>query len=456
MDSNKLRDGSADRLGSAARTVFELSPATMMVVASRDGRVVELNSAGRRLLGPAFQAEALKVILDGDAGRLVLQIEDDEHRFPVRCMPIPEAQDQFLATLVEETGPEVLSDTFGSVLPSIGAVTDRILHDVRNLILPLVCHMDVAMASVDVTSEAYSSLLEVQASCRRCEGELEKLSALSASRGLPERYVHVEDVLDRAALLLRYVLPRQVKIDTAAEEVERLIRVSPTEFQRLLVDVTSLAHGRRDAIRAVRLCAEEEDEDLLLRLEIRAPREASAPDYVGEQVGITKVLASRVDVPHVETSVKVTPEGLEFLLRVKKPLTVSSRQLENREIAGGRGERVLVLHHLPMMRDLLKNYLAGKGYVCSAHATLDEVLDLLQQGSDALVADLSTDEIDKIRHAVREGRVARLAAMVVCRGEIKRELPLPARRLDHPFRMDEVAGALRSLLDLTEARDLDR
>lgn len=438
----------------AARCVFELSPATMMVVASRDGRVLELNDAGRRLLGAAQRANKLHVVCSEDgADALLLQIETDHRHLPLRCMPVPGRDDVFLAALVEPGRLEIgLDSTADRVLPSIGAVTDRILHDVRNLIFPLVCHMDLAMASVDTTTEAYASLLEVQASCRRCESELEKFSALSATMNQVIRFVHVEDVLERAALLLRYVLPRRVEMDVQVASGTRLIRVSPTEFQRFLVDIVSLAHGRREQAESLLLEASGEADDVVLELRLGAPRFGSNRDYERERDGIRKVLHSRVIGDEIEVDVAVSPGGLVFSVRVKGSATASSHQLESRGIESGRGERVLVLHHQPMMRDLIRNYLSGKDYVCEGVGTLDALLDRLEQGIQAVVADISTEETRQLIAEIEAGRAPELAALVVCRGNLDQTPPIPSRRLEHPFRMDEVAGALRGLLDAKDSR----
>ncbi len=448
MDSPNDLDGpEPGPLAPGERCVFDLSPATMMVISARDGQVLAMNQAGRKLFGAALSVKGLRV--EGEADRLLLQVEGDHRRLPLRCMPLGGREDVFLAALADELRPELGGDSpVERVLPSLGILTSRILHDVRNLIFPLACHMDLAMASVDTTSEAYTSLLEVQAACRRCEEELDKLSALSVTQAGSERFVHVEDVLERAALLLRYILPRKIEIDIQVEDATHLIRVSPTGFQRLLIDLAALAHDRREQAEGLALSARSEGDDVLLTLHLDSPRPGRPEDFEHERRCIEDVLA-REEVPAtIELNIEVEAAALDFEVRIKSPATASTSQLESRGIESGRGERVIILHHQPMMRDLMRNYLDGKGYACSTRATLEALLEDLRDGVDAVVADASTEEVRQLVRTIETGGAPGLAALIVCRGQFDDRAPaISSRRLDHPFRMDEVAAALRNLLD---------
>src|SRR6185436_17512462 len=115
----------------------------------------------------------------------------------------------------------------------VGNVTDRILHDLRNFLLPLASHLELAMASVDHTTEAYRSLLDVRAACGHCQESLSNLAALVKPDEQGERIAHIKDVLDPVVTILRYLMQRRIKIRMNAADGTPPIKMPAYSLQRL-------------------------------------------------------------------------------------------------------------------------------------------------------------------------------------------------------------------------------
>ena len=455
-DDEKDRDPAESEraLDPQARSVFELSPAAMLLVDAADGRVVELNAAGHQLFGGAFRAGTMNVVRgddDGDEHELLLHLEGRHRRLPLNRRALPDREDLYLAALVDERRPELLPENLAErVLPPIGAMTDRILHDVRNLILPLSCHMDLAMASVDTTSEVYHALLEVQGACRRCEGELEKLATLSGTRETPPRFLHVEDVLERCALLLRYLLPRQVEIKVDVEVGTRLINASPNDLQRRVVHLAGLAHDRRARVKSLLLGSRNVDDGVVMTIALGAPVSTDEDTLALERESLGEQLDG--DGQSLTVAVELDAEGIEFELRVASSACARPEDFDEKGGAPGHGERVAILHSRPMMRDLISHYLESKNYKPEICPSCDDLLDALADGRDAVVADVSDVEAAHIAEAIDRGETPGLRALVLSRGHFRTDADIPYQRLQPPFRIDEVASSLRSLLDEADPR----
>ncbi|MCA9322989.1 MAG: hypothetical protein KDB53_19770 [Planctomycetes bacterium] len=280
------------------------------------------------------------------------------------------------------------------LLTKSGDVTARVLHDVRNLLFPLVGQVELAMASIEPESSAYAPLLEVIAACRRCESTLTQIEAITMTPTSPPSIIYTADLFERLRLVLRYTVSRNLDFDLQIADDTPPIRPPRPDFQRSIANLMSAVLQERDARSQVMLTANLIDARRV-RYEFTI-RGSVIPGARGNSHAAA-ILAADLGISLTENDdeaiLLIDLEGRRTtaLVTADEPL--------------GRGETVLVLHTRPMPRDVLRGYLRGCGFEVETFDHAGALTTRMGEGPvSAIVAELETlpdDELDDLKTRFR-------------------------------------------------------
>ena len=130
----------------------------------------------------------------------------------------------------------------------------------------------------------------------------------------------------------------------------------------------------------------------------------------------------------------------------------STTPMEPRLTEARAAERVAIIDSNPMMRDLVKSYLAEKGYVIAFAGSVDDARKKAEVIADwaALLIDgdlLDEENNDWLAELRRSGMVKKLIVSCASRNSVSLPVQEGLRLVQAPYRLDELAMTLRGLLD---------
>lgn len=455
--------------------LFEKSRSAWVIVDGKSGALVDANPRARELLGGSNRAsEEFWTLFDPkNADRVrtaVLSTGAVAPRFLDQLTMLLPGGRTMLVELRLSARPdqgritwlvEIDSEDFGSqpglptrperLMEVVSNVSDRILHDLRNYLMPLTTHVELAMASVDQTSDAYRSLLEVRAACGTCQTSLSNLADIVRPKNPGERVAHARDVLDRAATILRYLLQRRVAIQVDVRDGTPPIRVPAYVLQRFLVGLAGRGAERRSGARVVKFYAQPTHDER--RASISIDIEGLSPADESARESETAEAQNQIRALPQEAAATIRTESGPIWLRYALELDAFSTNSAPQAALNLTGsEDIVVVHDDALTRDILKNYFAAKGYHVLAGGNPREVLSTLAGGHPGtlVVLDLQPsagDPLDYLDGFMNSPGVRRI--LVCGQGDIENRIPATARLrfLRKPYRVVELATLVRNMLD---------
>ena len=452
--------------------LLDNSRSALIVMRAPEGIVLRMNERARRFIAmPLTEGSSTlsQILVPADRARLVaaldrlaggadlgitgLHIDRGGGRsevFDAAFHPRPDnGRITWLVELVE-SGAEIDERTREDVrlFEVVGNVTDRVLHDLRNLLLPLATHVELAMASVDQTSEAYRSLLDVRAACAHCQDNLTDLADIVRPETTGETVAHVKDVVDRVGTILRYVVQRRARVRLQTVDGTPPIRVPAHELQRFLV--SAAAHAAD--------IAGPDAKSLLV-----AARPGSSPQSVVVEISVEtggRPLGEAVDAAEVQDILRKVLPGVEASVRCERTEKELRFAIEFEAARGEappadlRGhESLLLVLDESMARELLRNYFTSKGYVVRTAVGLDDAKAIL--AADATIEaviydtqDVAARDAEIVEALTRGGR-----KLLLCDSREGAKSRDGVRIVTRPYRVVDLSRSLRALLNEPKTAD---
>jgi two-component system cell cycle sensor histidine kinase/response regulator CckA len=174
-------------------------------------------------------------VLDAKAGARTLAMT---------CLPLPGGT--AAVRIIDRTNEQALEEKLAQSqrLQEVGQLAGGIAHDFNNLLTVILGGVDELLARPHEDGEA-EDLRQIRASAKRGAALVAQLLAFGRRQTLLPRVLALNDAIRRAAALLERVLGEGIRLVLELEEPGRLVRVDPTQFDQVLVN---LAVNARDAM----------------------------------------------------------------------------------------------------------------------------------------------------------------------------------------------------------------
>ncbi len=229
-----------------------------LLLLDAQGRVMRANDAGVAAVGaaagdglgehlPLAVARALDHARAGARpARLeaVLGAPGAERVLTLACLPLRAGA--ALVRITDRTHERALEEKLeqSQRLQKVGQLAGGIAHDFNNLLTVILGGVDELLAQVQAP-DALEELHQVRASARRGAALVAQLLAFGRRQTLMPRVLALNDAIRNAAALLERVLGEGVRLKLELEQPGRMVRVDPTQFDQVLVN---LAVNARDAM----------------------------------------------------------------------------------------------------------------------------------------------------------------------------------------------------------------
>ncbi|MFT7618226.1 MAG: hypothetical protein ACI97A_001867 [Planctomycetota bacterium] len=458
-------------LDPCANVIFEIGNSFMLICRVKDGLILIANESAKSRLGAGIEQCTMDQLLGKVEADRLIQLLDESDSNHSGFVSLNTLADETIAASfeiarypgqVEDTAilalREMSSDmgigtrsTHGQMVGSISDVTNRIMHDVRNLIFPLIGHVELAMASLDSGTDAYSSLLDVQSACRNCEDDLSKLLEIAQQQPSPPRFIHPVDLMERSAMVLGYTLPKNVPIDVDVDPRTPLIEISLADCQQRIVDLAALAFQQRGAFDDVCLMASDNSAGGVT-CEIRFTTKQTVDEaLLSSEKELTRAFLSSLLVDsNLKGSARSTPTSMTFYLEVPVEF-VSHDALADEELTvpiDGH-ENVVVFHRDAMMRDILMSLLTDKGYTVDSCSDQSLLRGFIQKSASLVAVFADCDAKDNELSSALTCLLDQdnLAVLLVSGSLAHKSLDSRVQEMPRSYRLDRIPAILRQAFD---------
>jgi len=483
-----------------------------LLVLDATGRVLRGNTAAVGALGvgvgdmlcahlPAAAAAALeRARTAGKAAtcRAVLGPPTAERVLSLACLPLRGGA--AVLSVADRTHEQALEERLAQSqrLQEVGQLAGGIAHDFNNLLTVILGGVDELLARPQA-AEALEDLQQVRASAQRGAALVAQLLAFGRRQTLMPRVLSLNEAIGNAAALLARVLGEGVRLTLHLEEPSRMVKVDPTQFDQVLVN---LAVNARDAMGGQGVLTISSGHSLLLRpetigaetappgryatIEVRDTGSGIPPDVLphilepffttkrergGTGLGLSTVhgiirqsggylavesvigvgTCMRILLPRHEAAAPWEKPGGEKPGGEPQP---QAAYVADAAAAASRGEVLLVEDEAPVRRLAERTLIRGGWQVISA-ACAQDALELLEEGERTghgphlacVVSDVVMPGMDgpALVRALRETRPALPAILVSGYADAPLRAQLASERvrfLSKPFAMADLAQAV--------------
>jgi two-component system cell cycle sensor histidine kinase/response regulator CckA len=305
----RLIDRLAEPLDDTQSLLFE-DPSTGTLIVDRSGKVLRANTRIAALIGrpaanqplaslfaathwPAVEV-AVAASLRGD--RLVAPVRsclagDSERAVAISISPVREADGALSGLLLRlaDIGAEHRLEARlaqGQKLQAIGQLAGGIAHDFNNLLTAIIGGADAVLARPTADAETRDDLRHIRLAAERGAALVRQLLAFGRRQALQPRVVSPNTVIREVAGLLKRLLGEKVLLDLLLEEPGRPIRIDPTQFDQVLIN---LAVNARNAMPAGGTLTLRSGHRTLYRPETHGPETIPPGRYVLIEVADTGI-----------------------------------------------------------------------------------------------------------------------------------------------------------------------
>jgi two-component system cell cycle sensor histidine kinase/response regulator CckA len=224
-----------------------------LLLLDAQGRVMRANDAAVAAVGPAaadLPPSAVRALDRAREGARAARVEavlgtpGAERVLTLACLPLRSGA--AIVRITDRTHERGLEEKLAQSqrLQEVGQLAGGIAHDFNNLLTVILGGVDELLSRVQAP-DALEELHQVRASARRGAALVAQLLAFGRRQTLMPRVLALNDAIANAAALLGRVLGEGIRLKLALEEPGRMVRVDPTQFDQVLVN---LAVNARDAM----------------------------------------------------------------------------------------------------------------------------------------------------------------------------------------------------------------
>jgi two-component system cell cycle sensor histidine kinase/response regulator CckA len=248
----------------AFQALFEGLPDAAALLDAQ-GRVQQANAALRQALGPGLPVHAgmqplrffaarsrlaAQSWLSGGAPPAELRLAAPEGmpEAPVapRRIPLPDGASLLVLDDLTESHALAACVAEGDRLQALGTLAGGIAHDFNNLLAVVLGCTGDALAQLSPQQRGVAAELEqVQEAAQRGAALVRQLLAYARQQVLAPQLVCLDDAVRGMARLLHPLLGRQVTLELALEQPGRMVRIDPSQLDRVLMN---LAMNARQAM----------------------------------------------------------------------------------------------------------------------------------------------------------------------------------------------------------------
>ncbi len=365
---------------------------------------------------------------------------------------------------------------------AIGTLASGIAHDFNNVLTAIMGQAQLLRD--EGTGPMRGRATEILQASARARDVVRQLLTFARSTGQEHRPVQLQQVVAEALQLMRASLPASVELEASIDPVTAMVLADQGQMHQVVINLVANAaaalQGRTGKIGVYlgNLPPSGGDGKLgTVRLRVTDDGVGMTPEVLerifepffttrapGEGTGLGLAVVQGIVQDHGGQIFVRSAPGKGSTFDVELPAS----SMERPEAAAppdvappGAGERLLVVDDEPVIARVVSEQLRRLGYQVTAVNDPEEALELLADDPeeyDLLLTDLQMPRMDGVELAARVGRLRPALPVVLSTGN-RWSVPAATARaagireiVDKPFRLEELAQALRTVLDAAGVR----
>jgi len=369
---------------------------------------------------------------------------------------------------------------------AIGTLASGIAHDFNNVLTAI-------MGQAQLLHDESPSTLQVRASeilqaSGRARDVVRQLLTFARSTGQEHRPVQLQRVLGEALQLMRASLPASVELEASIDSGTAMVMAEPGQMHQVVINLVANAaaalRGRKGKIGVylgnLRASGGSDTPPGTVQLRVTDDGAGMPPEVLerifepffttrplGEGTGLGLAVVQGIVQDHGgQIFVRSAPgKGTTFDVELPAAGIDRSEAVTVPSVAPpGAGERLLLVDDEPVVARVMTEQLRRLGYRVTAVNDPEEALELIAEDPDdfdLLLTDLQMPRMDGVELAARVARLRPGLPVVLSTGN-RWSVPAATARaagireiVDKPFRIEELAQALRTALAGAEGRPAD-
>ena len=365
---------------------------------------------------------------------------------------------------------------------AIGTLASGIAHDFNNVLTAIMGQAQLLRD--EGTGPMQGRATEILQASARARDVVRQLLTFARSTGQEHRPVQLQQVVAEALQLMRASLPASVELEASIDPATAMVLADQGQMHQVVINLVANAaaalQGRTGKIGVYlgNLPPSGGDGTLgTVRLRVTDDGVGMTPEVLerifepffttrapGEGTGLGLAVVQGIVQDHGGQIFVRSAPGKGSTFDVELPAS----SMERPEVAAppdvappGAGERLLVVDDEPVIARVVSEQLRRLGYQVTAVNDPEEALELLADDPDEydlLLTDLQMPRMDGVELAARVGQLRPALPVVLSTGN-RWSVPAATARaagireiVDKPFRLEELAQALRTVLDTAGVR----
>jgi PAS domain S-box-containing protein len=362
---------------------------------------------------------------------------------------------------------------------AIGTLASGIAHDFNNVLTAIMGHAQLLQDECHPPLRARAT--EILQAGARARDVVRQLLTFARSTGQEHRPVRLQQITTEALQLMRASVPASVALETSIDSGTAMVLADQGQMHQVVINLVNNAagalHGRTGrigvylgnlppsngegsgALGTVRLRVTDDGVGMAPEVLERIFEPFFTTRPLGEGTGLGLAVVQGIVQDHGgQIFVRSAPgKGTTFDVELpaadlERPEPVPAPTVAPR----GAGELLLVVDDEPVIARVVSEQLRRLGYRVTAVNDPEEALELLAEEPDEydlLLTDLQMPQMDGVELAARVGRLRPELPVVLSTGN-RWSVPTSTARaagireiVDKPFRIEELAQALRTVLE---------